>query len=75
MVGVMGRGEMIRRLDETVRYVRVHVMNGPLSAGEQHALGEALEGLLPIVAASLQDEEDRRAAARLLESLARRRGG
>jgi hypothetical protein len=62
----MGRGEMIRRLDEAARDVHERLENGPLSPDERHALAATLTRLLPLVANSLQDEEDRDAAQALL---------
>jgi hypothetical protein len=63
---VMSRGEMIRRLDDASRDVHERLENGPLSHDERHALATTLTGLLPLVADSLQDQEDRNAAQTLL---------
>jgi hypothetical protein len=64
----MGRGEMIRRLDDASREVHERLENGPLSPDERHVLADRLTRLLPLVADSLQDEEDREAAQALLRS-------
>ena len=61
----MGRGEMIRRLDDASREVREQLTNGPLTPDERHSLAASLERLLPLVADSLQDQEDREAMAAL----------
>jgi hypothetical protein len=58
----MSRGEMIRRLDTAVRDVHDHLENGPLTADERHALATSLSRLLPVVADTLQDQEDKDAA-------------
>ena len=63
---MMSRGEMIRRLDDASRDVHDRLENGPLSADERHALAATLTRLLPLVADSLQDQEDREAAQTLL---------
>jgi hypothetical protein len=63
----MSRGEMIRRLDEMSKAVHDQLTNGPLSVEERQALAESLARLLPVVAESLQDQEDREAAAALLK--------
>lgn len=63
--GNMTRGEMIRRLDEASKDVHDQLANGPLTPQERHALAADLERLLPVVADSLQVEEDQRAAAAL----------
>ncbi len=60
--GNMTRGEMIRRLDEASKDVHDQLANGPLTPQERHALAADLERLLPVVADSLQAEEDQRAA-------------
>jgi hypothetical protein len=62
----MSRGEMIRRLDEAARDVHDHLANGPLTADERHALAESLSRLLPIVANTLQDQEDHDAVTALV---------
>jgi hypothetical protein len=62
----MSRGEMIRRLDDVSGLVHDGLATGTLSRGERDALASRLETLLPIVAASLQDQEDREAAKALL---------
>lgn len=72
----MGRGEMIRRLDEASQEIEHRLSNGPLTADERHALADSLKRLLPAVADSLQDEEDLKAAQALLatkESARKRR--
>jgi hypothetical protein len=61
----MSRGEMIRRLDDVSTLVRDGLASGPLSRRERDALASSLETLLPIVAESLQDQEDRQAAQAL----------
>jgi hypothetical protein len=61
----MSRGEMIRRLDEASKEVHDRLANGPLTPDEQHTLAASLSRLLPIVADSLQNEEDRVAAEAL----------
>jgi hypothetical protein len=61
----MGRGEMIRRLDEITKEVHDHLSNGPLTPEERHTLAASLARLLPVVADSLQDQEDREAGAAL----------
>jgi hypothetical protein len=63
---IMNRGEMIRRLDDASRDVHERLENGPLSAEERHVLAATLTRLLPLVANSLQDQEDREAALALL---------
>jgi hypothetical protein len=65
MSGEMSRGEMIRRLDEVSRHVHDQLENGPLTSEERHALAASLGRLLPVVADSLQDQEDRQAAQAL----------
>lgn len=65
-MGEMSRGEMIRRLDEAAREVHDHLENGPLTSAERHALAGTLSRLLPIVADTLQDEEDENAAKALV---------
>ena len=72
----MGRGEMIRRLDEAAQTAAESLANGPLMPEEQHAIAETLARLLPLVADSLQDQIDAETAARLKEAArqARRRG-
>ena len=62
----MSRGEMIRRLDDASREVHERLENGPLSPDERHLLAATLTRLLPMVADSLQDQEDREAAQKLL---------
>jgi hypothetical protein len=62
----MSRGEMIRRLDDASREVHERLDNGPLSPDERHVLAATLTRLLPMVADSLQDQEDREAAQALL---------
>jgi len=62
----MSRGEMIRRLDDAFVEVRDHLANGPLSTEERHALATSLSRLLPIVADSLQEQEDADAAKALV---------
>ena len=64
----MTRGEMIRRLDEVAAQVRAGLGNGPLTVEEQHALAATLSKLLPIIADSLQAQEDSEAAAVLRRS-------
>ena len=54
----MSRGEMIRRLDEGSKEVHDRLGNGPLTPDEQHTSAASLSRLLPIVADSLQNEED-----------------
>jgi hypothetical protein len=66
MMSHMSRGEMIRRLDTAVRDVHDHLENGPLTADERHALAGGLSRLLPIVADTLQDQEDKDAARALV---------
>ena len=61
----MSRGEMIRRLDQASKEVHDHLANGPLTPDERHTLAASLERLLPAVADSLQEQEDREAAAAL----------
>ena len=61
----MGRGEMIRRLDELTKEVHDHLANGPLTPEERHTLAVSLARLLPVVADSLQDQEDREAGTAL----------
>jgi len=56
---------MIRRLDEVSKQVHDRLENGPLTAEERHALATSLGRLLPVVADSLQDEEDLHAAEAL----------
>jgi|GraSoiStandDraft_4_1057263.scaffolds.fasta_scaffold18058_7 hypothetical protein len=65
MSGEMSRGEMIRRLDEVSKQVHDQLENGPLTAEERQALATSLGRLLPVVADSLQDEEDQHAAEAL----------
>ena len=62
----MSRGEMIRRLDDVSKEVHARLENGPLTADERHALAASLVRLLPRVADSLQEQEDREAAEALL---------
>jgi hypothetical protein len=57
---------MIRRLDDGSRDIREQLENGPLSSDERHALAATLTRLLPLVADSLQEQEDREAAQALL---------
>jgi len=64
----MSRGEMIRRLDAASRDVHERLENGPLTPEERHVLAATLTRLLPLVANSLQDQEDREAAQALLRS-------
>jgi hypothetical protein len=66
MMSQMSRGEMIRRLDTAVRDVHDHLENGPLTADERHALATSLSRLLPTVADTLQDQEDKDAARALV---------
>jgi hypothetical protein len=66
MMSQMSRGEMIRRLDTAVRDVHDHLENGPLTTDERHALATSLSWLLPIVADTLQDQEDTDAARALV---------
>ncbi len=61
----MSRGEMIRRLDDVSSLVHDGLATGPLSRSERDALASSLGTLLPIVAESLQDQEDREAAQAL----------
>jgi hypothetical protein len=61
----MSRDEMIRRLDDASRDVHEQLENGPPSPDERHALAATLTRLLPLVADSLQDQEDREAAQAL----------
>ena len=63
---MMSRGEMIRRLDDASREVHERLENGPLSTDERHVLAATLTRLLPLVADSLQDQEDRETAQKLL---------
>lgn len=70
----MSRGEMIRRLDEASREVHDRLGNGPLTPDEQHTLAASLSRLLPIVADSLQNEEDRGAAEALAAAAKPARG-
>jgi hypothetical protein len=63
----MSRGEMIRRLDDASRDVHEQLENGPISPAERHALAATLTRLLPLVANSLQDQEDQEAAQTLLQ--------
>jgi hypothetical protein len=63
---MMSRGEMIRRLDDASRDVHERLENGPLTPDERHALATTLTRLLPVVADSLQAQEDRNAAQTLL---------
>ncbi len=72
MTGEMSRGEMIRRLDELSKQVHEQLDNGPLTADERHALATSLLRLLPIVADSLQDQEDRETVEGLLNEAGRR---
>jgi len=65
MVSQMSRGEMIRRLDDVSIVVRDGLAIGPLSRRERDALVSSLQTLLPIVAESLQDQEDQQAARAL----------
>jgi hypothetical protein len=67
----MSRGEMIRRLDEVSKRVLEQMDNGPLTAEERHALATSLVRLLPIVADSLQDQEDRETVEGLLSGTGR----
>lgn len=62
----MSRGEMIRRLDDASNLVHDGLATGPLNPRERNALASSLATLLPIVAQSLQDQEDRQAAHALL---------
>jgi hypothetical protein len=62
----MSRGEMIRRLDDVSSLVHDGLATGPLSRSERDALASSLTTLLPIVADSLQDQEDSQAAQALL---------
>ena len=71
MTGDMSRGEMIRRLDEVSKQVHEQLDNGPLTPDERHALATSLARLLPIVADSLQDQEDREAVEGLLNKAGR----
>jgi hypothetical protein len=52
-------------LDLLTREVHDHLSNGPLTADERHTLAASLARLLPVVADSLQDQEDREAAIAL----------
>jgi hypothetical protein len=63
----MGRGEMIRRLDEASLEVLERLTNGPLGDDERHALARTLVRLLPLVADDLQNQEDQEAAVKLLQ--------
>ncbi len=72
MTGDMSRGEMIRRLDELSKQVHEQLDHGPLTADERHALATSLVRLLPIVADSLQDQEDRETVEGLLNEAGRR---
>jgi hypothetical protein len=65
----MSRGEMIRRLDEISHVVHDQLANGPLTADERHRLAASLARLLPVVADSLQDQEDREAALALQQRI------
>src|SRR4051812_200867 len=67
----MGRGEMIRRLDDGASAV-ASLGTGPLTADERHALADTLGKLLPLVADSLQEQLDAEAAAALQPSPERR---
>jgi hypothetical protein len=64
----MSRGEMIRRLDEAAGTAVDVLANGPLTPEEQHAIAATLAKLLPLVADSLQTQEDEQAAAKLLRT-------
>jgi hypothetical protein len=64
----MGRGEMIRRLDEAAQTAAESPANGPLTPEDQHAIAETLTRLLPLVADSLQDQIDAETAAKLEEA-------
>jgi hypothetical protein len=67
----MNRGEMIRQLDDASKEVLHRLTNGPLEDTERHALARSLIRLLPVVADSLQTQEDRQAAEKLMEHLER----
>jgi hypothetical protein len=61
----MSRGEMIRRLDDVSDLVHDGLATGPLSRSDRDILASRLVTLLPVVAQSLQDQEDRQAAQAL----------
>src|SRR2546423_14851858 len=65
MGGEVSGGEMPRRLDEGSKQAHDRLENGPLTAEERQALASSLGRLLPVVADSLQDEEDQHAAEAL----------
>lgn len=69
----MGRGEMIRRLDESSKQVLEQLHRGPLTVAERHVRAASLVRLLSIVSDSLQDQEDREAVASLLTEVGRMR--
>jgi hypothetical protein len=66
MATVVGRAEMIRRLDEAGAMAAEVLANGRLSMEEQHAIAGTLTKLLPLVADSLQAQLDLEAAIKLL---------
>jgi hypothetical protein len=68
----MSRGEMIRRLDDVSDLVHDGLATGPLSRSDRDILASRLATLLPVVAQSLQDQEDRQAAHALLPNPAAR---
>ena len=67
----MSRGAMIRNLDAASKEVLERLTNGPLEPEERHALARRLIRLLPLVADDLQDQEDKVAAGKLVDHLAR----
>jgi hypothetical protein len=67
----MSRGEMIRNLDAASKEVLERLTNGTLEPEERHALARSLIRLLPLIADDLQEQEDKEAAAKLVEHLAR----
>lgn len=67
----MTRGEMIRNLDAASEEVLERLTNGALESDERHALARSLIRLLPLIADDLQEQEDKQAASKLVEHLAR----
>jgi hypothetical protein len=67
----MSRGEMIRNLDAASKEVLERLTNGTLEADERHALARSLIRLLPLIADDLQEQEDKQAASKLVEHVAR----
>jgi hypothetical protein len=67
----MSRGAMIRSLDAVSKEVLERLTNGALEAEERHALARSLVRLLPLIADDLQEQEDKDAASKLVDHVAR----